>query len=109
MNSVVLLTCSRNDLQWADFRSKQSYQMYTNRFRNQEKGDCLLHWPVSIAAEDGSVAAVTAFDVITKQYTACGRGVFFCTRSPMQTDIEAYRSSKERLKFGTMRFSLRSI
>lgn len=35
-------------LQRADFRSKQSYQMCTNRFRNQENGDCLLQWSPSI-------------------------------------------------------------
>ena len=42
-----------NALQWADFRSKQSYQLYTNIFRNQENGDCLLQWPASIAEDDG--------------------------------------------------------
>jgi hypothetical protein len=53
--------------------------MYTNRSRNQENGNCLLQWPVSIAEEDGSdrtVVAVPGFDVIMK-FTGSGRAVSF--------------------------------
>lgn len=52
-----------NALQRADFRSKQSYQMYTNRFRNQENGDCLLQWSASIAEEDGSNRTVVVTSI----------------------------------------------
>jgi hypothetical protein len=65
-----------NDLQWADFRY---CLMYTNRFRNQENGDCLLQWPVSIAGEDGNgrtEVVMPGFDVIMK-LTASGRAVPF--------------------------------
>lgn len=53
--------------------------MYTNRFKNQENGDCLLHWSVNIAEEDDTdrtVDAVAGFDVIMK-LPASGLAVLF--------------------------------
>lgn len=58
--------------------------MYTNRFKNQENGDCLLHWPVNIAEEDEidrTVEAVAGFDVIMK-LPVSGRAFLFCPVLP---------------------------
>jgi len=79
--------CVGNALRWAEFRSQQSYQTYT---------DCLLQWSASIAEEDGSnrtVVAVAGCDVIMK-LTASGRALSVLASSLTQTDTEVYRPSE---------------